>query len=918
MNTSITSLFNDIFSNEHELDFFLKCIEKKECDTTDKECQSEPWLKRLERFYDDFLKTEEGIEYKRWLPVDYDKHFFIEEYMKWFYFFHYFQRRIKAVGNRILFKRLLFFQPLFLTKPFIFYIKRILKLHYFYIYFVDLSKPTVYSLFKELKEFTCYFPWYSGFTLLDNYELERGIDQSNLHMQQYIDNLMEYKVLYDIPDGDKMHLHRFVRFIEFPGFADKEIEPGYLKKFLTEQIKKKIEEGEYLMLMDMGRLYCKRASPFSRSKYCGRFQITGEILVSISVNFCLQDILDKLLEDLREQDLPEIKSLFSNEKFDEIQKHNPYMRRFRENNYEDGYYFSPQTDLFALNKILEELKGMNTESQRTILRHLFRYFVENTQDGSGNKIINYLYKKHKNELKTAVSKLNLLKLLLIGTMKNKKELTAKDVEENQEWEKIHQFLQDYGILYEVRENLGNLLTHFVFRKNLPARFSNFDYSFIGLKLSNLRYILEKQREYTDSSLMFYEIHQTAAFMPLEDYDEKIVRQRVRKTKNFFSSFIHFFAARIVADKMTHFVQQKTTSDVTSRWAHALKTRIEFLKPTVRSLKGKFPGSALAQNSETRNVIGILENRVMELSKISILIYEFSKIKIENYDILKEFNEFVREFPKNPEGFTCRHLVEILQDSITTALVRIITDDVYSVYIEPRKKCLKHEFFTQREIPRSEGSSKGTIMEINPENQNKLIFGEDGLARIDRSSIDTFMQGLYKITGLEGKFEIQLGNELKEYLNYFILEESKIGVSDKRFAMSSMIALLLDEILLNAFKYFDTNKDGERYIKVKIDGLAKPEKNKGYLLPVTIRNSIGEESKRGDVFRDIEKYRTGIESITMGLSLLQKEKRDAQRGQKYYFDIEDGKFFEYRLNIPVFLSGRDWTSEYQSKTQEEMT
>jgi two-component sensor histidine kinase len=911
MNSSINSLFYDIFSNEHDLDFFLNCIEKEKCDIKDKECKSEPWLKRLEQFYDDFLKTEEGLMFKKWLPTDYDKRSFIEEYMKWFCFFHYFQRKMKNVGNRILFKRLLFFQTLFLTKPFIFYIKRVLKLHYFYTYFVDLSRPKVYSLFKELEEFTCYFPWYSGFTILDKYDLRSGIDKSNDHMQQYINNLIEYKELYDIPDPDKLHLHRFVRFINFSDNIDSEIEHRELKKNLTDQIKNKIKAGEVLKLMDMKGLNCQKASPFSRSKYSGRIPIKDDLLVSICVNFCLQDILDKIVEDLREQDLPEIKSQFTIEKFDVIQRQNPYMKRFRENNYEDGYYFSPQMDLFALNKILEDLKKMNLETKKTVLRDLFQYFVKNNQDDNRNNIINFLYKNHKSTLKTSTNTLNISNLLKV--IKDKEALSPKDVEDNQEWEKIKKFLRDNKILYKVNENFGDLFTHFAFRKNIPGQFSNFDYSFIGLKLSNLRYILKKIREYTDSSLMFYEIHQIAAFMPLEDYDEKVARERLRKTKNFFSSIIYIFATRIVTDKMSHFVEQKTTSDVTSRWAHALKTRIEFLKPIAQSLKEKFLDIELQDKKAGRNIVNILENRVKELSNIASLIYELSKDRISNYDILKGFEEFVTKYKENPESYSRRHLVEIIQESINTALVRIITDDVYSTYIAARRKCIKPEYITNMTVPKSKLSSRTNTMEIvESEDQGRLIFGDSGLSNVDRATMETFLEGIYKITTLGGTLDAEYDSDVRKNLNYFILEESKIreGETDKRFPMATMISMMLDEVLLNALKYFDCNKDGNRYVKIIIErpkmGFSTFNIGNGYILPVTIINSISPETMEEHIQRDLRKYRTGLQLIEMGLSLLQEESRDN------WFKIENGKFFEFKVNIPVYLSGSNWTLEHKSK------
>ena len=909
MNSSIHDLFNDIFSNEHDLDYFLNCMESEKC-SKDAECQSEPWLKRLGRFYDDFLRTEEGLEYRRWLPVPYNRDSFVDEYVKWFYFFHYFQKKVKIKGHIFLFKRLLFFQPLFLTKPFIFYIKRILRLNYFYTYFVDLNKPSVYSLFKELQDFTCYFPWYSGFTILDDYDLQKGLDKSNMHLQQCIINLVKYKEVYGIHDSDKNRFHKYVNFIDLENYKEEEIKPGNLLTRLFELIEKEIEPGEFLTKME--RPVCQKTTHFKYMLHPRFVSIKEQLLVSICVNFCLQDIMDKLMESLQEQDLPEMKSYFTIQKFNEIKNKNPYMRRFKKNNFEDSYYFSPEIDLFALNKILEDLdKVVDEEHQKSVLRDLFRYFVQNNQDGNKNNIINFLYKKYRGKLKADMNDPTILELLTESIEKeNKKENSEERVEASEKWKKIRDFLQNEEILYEVTENFGNLLVPFAFRKDIDKQFSRFDYSFIGLKLSNLRYILDKHGEFTATSLMYHEIHQIAAFTPLENYDSEIAQQRLLRVKNFFSSFIHIFATHIVSDKMSHIVEQKTASDITSKWAHALKTRIEFLKPIARSLKEKFPDNEEEGNKEGRNVVNILENRIMDLSKTALLIYEFSKDIIGNYDFLKEFNGFVEDFKNSPESYTRRHLVEILQDSISTALVRIITDDVYSVYIEARKKCFKREYFTERKIPRSEGNANRTLMELNLENQNELIFGEKGISRIDRSTIGTFLEDLYNITQLKGKFTVECDNELTEFLNYFILEESTIGGNDKRFPMSTMISLLFDEILLNALKYFDTNKDSETYVKINIEipryNFSGFRKGNGYLLPVTIKNSIGEEIKKENIHKDIRDYRTGIQSINMGFSMLQKEKKIN------YFNISDGKFFEYEFNIPVYLSGSDWASEYKSK------
>lgn len=539
MNSAMSNLFNDIFSNAFNFAFPADNREAK------LDIQLEQFWGvggRLVSFFDHFKATDDGKDFERWLPFQYSIDDFIKEYKRWFSFYYYFQFSLNRKKDlrednvtldefQIHFdQRLILFQPLFLTLPFIFYLKRVLKINYFYVYFVDFNEPSVYSVFKELKNFKCYFPWYSGFTLLGDFAIEKGIDKSNEHLEKYIKNFIRFTKI-NIP---------FLEWVSFINLNDLTKETIFHNSDnIDDNLSNKILEilkNKRVQLFENYITGIKKI--FTENNFLHK-----NLFFLVLLNNCFQDILDKLLEYVREKDLTPTNKIFTQDKLLEIMKKNAHMQRpnSQEKEYnEDVYYYSPETDLFAFHKIINK---DYPDSVKPWIYQFLKKTISNNQDINRNLMLSFLY--HLKKYDGGKANIEILKMLeetFKSILKDKFSNTKPELEE---------FLAKEKNLKNINSNFMSILSPFIFRNNIEKEFARFDYGFIGLRMSDLRYILDSRKEFRNQSDVFYEIHGVFSFLPLETVSNELARKRNFRVKNFIGSFIDVFATKIVSQKMSN-------------------------------------------------------------------------------------------------------------------------------------------------------------------------------------------------------------------------------------------------------------------------------------------------------------------------------------------------------------------------------
>lgn len=344
----------------------------------------------------------------------------------------------------------------------------------------------------------------------------------------------------------------------------------------------------------------------------------------------------------------------------------------------------------------------------------------------------------------------------------------------------------------------------------------------------------------------------------------------------------------------YFIKKKERSETTSKWAHALKTRIEFLKPLVKEVK-----TAKDEAVTVKSYIEMLDLKIHELANLASAVHEITK---ENYNftvIKKELNNYNYD-----ESTTAHnHLNLLLQESMKTALSRVVTDHVYMDYQRAREKIVADNYLTRQEGARTIHEDERNLPRIFLEKSNmqRFLFGtadSQGMINYNAIHIHDFLQFLYKKTKFEGIFNVEFmgfSEEEKENFNrYLTLPE--IQSVDIRFPFSALVSLMVDEIFLNAFKYFEKNELGENFIKVIIH---KPEvpltrENIGKLmdLTITIRNTTDKNTNR--ILKNSQKTSTGLNFIKMCLKLFSENAEDV-------FMITEDRYCEYNLSLPVVFS-----------------
>ncbi len=345
----------------------------------------------------------------------------------------------------------------------------------------------------------------------------------------------------------------------------------------------------------------------------------------------------------------------------------------------------------------------------------------------------------------------------------------------------------------------------------------------------------------------------------------------------------------------YYIKKKERSETTSKWAHALKTRIEFLKPLVKEVK-----KAKDEAGTLKNYIEILDLKIHELANLASAVHEITK---ENYNfaaIQKELKNY--NYSENSSGHN--HINLLLQESIKTALCRVVTDSIYIDYRSAREKIIAEEYLTREESAQTVHAGGKNLPNVFLEKSDLqlFLFGDAdtrGMINYNAVDIHEFLSFLYRKTKFEGILSVEFkefSDEEKEIFNMY-LTLPEIQTVDIRFPFSAIVSLVVDEILLNAFKYFDKNDRGENYIKIIIHRPQEPltDENIGKLMnmTITIRNTT---NKNTSSMKKSQKTSTGLNFIETCLRLFCESGADIT-------DKEEDGYVEYNLNLPI-VSSRD--------------
>lgn len=354
----------------------------------------------------------------------------------------------------------------------------------------------------------------------------------------------------------------------------------------------------------------------------------------------------------------------------------------------------------------------------------------------------------------------------------------------------------------------------------------------------------------------------------------------------------YLKLRSVEDQF--FIKNKERSETTSKWAHALKTRIEFVKPLVKELK-------TAQNDagSIKNYIEILDLKTHELANLASAVFEITKDKYNADTIKKELDQYI--YQKNhPEH---KHFNLLLQESIKTALCRVVTDNVFIDYRSAREKIIAEDYLTREEgsrtIHKGERNQPRIFLEKN--SLQKFLFGtemEQGMIGYNAEHIQEFLRFLYSRTKFESIFSVEFEGFSEEENAFFNkhITLPEIQNTEIRFPFSAIVSLMVDEILLNAFKYFEKNDLGENFIKIIINhpelSINRESIGKLMYFILTIRNTTDKYTSRK--MQKSEKTSTGLNFIKMCLKLFSANADNL-------FKIVDDKYIEYNLKLPIVFS-----------------